>query len=106
MHIFCTLTFVTVLLQFTTTLHSKSSFVRSQQRSCCQQRDCATRHKYELEGTQRVHISTKYTMMYTSTRLRKHLPTYAVDVSLANDNDVIDNDGVLWHHWCIFVQKN
>jgi len=27
-------------------------------------------------------------MMYTSTRLHKHLPMY-----LRNDNDVIDNDG-------------
>ena len=32
-------------------------------------------------------------MMYTSTRLRKHLPTCAVDASPANDNEVIDNDG-------------
>jgi len=35
-----------------------------------------TSTKVKLEGAQRVHISAKYTIMYTSTRLHKHLPMY------------------------------
>jgi len=64
-------------------------------------------HKYnchKLEGTQRVHISAKYTIMLWCTRLHVNISTSlctcAVDASPANDNDVIDNDG-----WCIFVRK-
>ena len=41
-------------------------------------------------------------MMYTSTRLHKHLPSNVL--AQYNDNDVIDNDGVLWRHW--HVRKN
>ena len=51
----------------------------------------------KLEGAQRVHISTKYTIMLWCTRLHVYISTTqctcAVDASPANDNDVINNDG-------------
>jgi len=39
------------------------------------QRDRATCHKYKLEGTQRVHISAKYTIMLWCTRLYVYIST-------------------------------
>jgi len=63
----------------------------------------------ELEGVQRMHISAKYTIMLWCTRLHVYISTSlctcAVDASPTNDNDVIDNAGVLWRH-CRRVRKN
>ena len=56
---------------------------------------------YELEGAQRVYISTKYTIMLWCTRLHVYISTSLVMYlrSRRLPNDVIDNDGVLWRHW-------
>ena len=60
-----------------------------------------TRRHSESAYIHQVHDNV---MMYMSTHLHKHLPSNVVDASPANDNDVIDNAGVLWCHWR--VRKN
>jgi len=73
---------------------------------CTHNKTAVKNHTIILEGAQRVHISAKYTIMLWCTRLYVYISTSLVMyVSPANDNDVIDNDGVLWRH-CRRVQKN